>query len=197
MFNTGKLEIPGIRCNKLLIKIMDFLVDFLRPISKLDDLTYNLKNCETVLINSNFNCGFYINRDKLLDILKYKYKINCMFDSCQYPGIQCKYYIDTDTDTINLDTDTTNLDTDTTNLDTTNINNTYKISFMIFRTGSVLIIGKCDEKILHIVYNFIKDLLIVEYPNIYVQNTESIKNIQKTKKLKTRIITLKDEKLII
>ena len=204
VFNTGKLEIPGIRCNKILIKIMDFLVDFLRPISKLDDLTYNLKNCETVLINSNFNCGFYINRDKLLDILKYKYKINCMLDSCQYPGIQCKYYIDTDTDTINLDTDTTNLDTDTTNLDTdttnldtTNINNTYKISFMIFRTGSVLIIGKCDEKILHIVYNFIKDLLIVEYPNIYVQNTESIKNIQKTKKLKTRIITLKDEKLII
>jgi hypothetical protein len=183
IFNTGKLEIPGIRCNKLLIKIMDFLVDFLRPITKIDDLTYNLNNCETVLINSNFNCGFYINREKLLDILKYKYKINCMFDSCQYPGIQCKYYMDT------TNIDTTNIDI--TNIDTINIDTTYKISFMIFRTGSVLIIGKCDEKILNIVYNFIKDLLIVEYPNIYVQHVDFTKNTQKTKKLKTIIIKLK------
>ena len=57
------------------------------------DISYDLSKCETVLINSNFNCGFYLNRDKLLDILKYKYKIDCIFDACQYPGIQCKYNI--------------------------------------------------------------------------------------------------------
>ena len=166
VFNTGKLEIPGIRCNELLVKIMDFLVDFLKPITKISDLNYDINNCETVLINSNFNCGFYINRDKLLDILKFKYKINCMFDSCQYPGIQCKYNYNDDTD------------------------KNYKISFMIFRTGSVLIVGKCDENVLYIIYNFIKELLITEYQNIYVQNNEPIKKLTKNKKIKTKTIEI-------
>ena len=38
----------------------------------------------TVLVNSNFNCGFYINRDKLADILKTKYNIHVYYDSCSY-----------------------------------------------------------------------------------------------------------------
>ena len=34
----------------------------------------------------------------------------------------------------------------------------YKLSFMIFRTGSILIVGKCSEYILNYVYNYIKDI---------------------------------------
>ena len=34
---------------------------------------------------------------------------------------------------------------------------------MIFRTGSVLIVGKCNETILNYIYNFIKDLLAKEF----------------------------------
>ena len=164
VFNTGKLEIPGIRCNKLLCRVMDMLVDILKPLTNSTDLTYDINNCETVLINSNFNCGFYINRDKLLDILKYKYKIDCIFDACQYPGIQCKYnYIDME-------------------------KNNYRISFMIFRTGSVLIVGKCDENILIYIYEFIKNLLIIEYKEINVKNTDVVKDSSKKKKLKKRSI---------
>ena len=164
VFNTGKLEIPGIRCNNLLIRVMDLLVDILKPLTNYETLTYDINNCETVLINSNFNCGFYINRDKLLDILKYKYKIDCIFDACQYPGIQCKYnYTDLE-------------------------NKKYKISFMIFRTGGVLIVGKCDENILIYIYEFIKNLLITEYQEINVKNTDITKNSNKKKKLKKRTI---------
>ena len=143
---------------------MDMLVDILKPLTNSTDLTYDINNCETVLINSNFNCGFYINRDKLLDILKYKYKIDCIFDACQYPGIQCKYnYIDME-------------------------KNNYRISFMIFRTGSVLIVGKCDENILIYIYEFIKNLLIIEYKEINVKNTDVVKDSSKKKKLKKRSI---------
>jgi hypothetical protein len=169
VFNTGKLEIPGIREDKLLDKIMKNLIIYLKPYTINKNITYDINKCETVLINSNFNCGFYINRDILYDILKYKYKINCIFDSCQYPGIQCKYLYNSDDQENDY---------------------TYKISFMIFRTGSVLIVGKCDDNILNIVYNFIKDLLIEEYPNIYVQNTKSTKNILKNKKIIKRTITI-------
>ena len=164
VFNTGKLEIPGIRSNTLLTKVLDLLIDILKPLTGTEDLSYNINDCETVLINSNFNCGFYINRDKLLDILKYKYKIDCIFDACQYPGIQCKYhYVDKD-------------------------EKLYKISFMIFRTGSILIVGKCDEDTLDIIYNYIKNLLIMEYHEINIKSPDSSKEVVKKKKLKKKTI---------
>ena len=44
--------------------------------------------------------------------------------------------------------------------------NANEISFMIFRTGSVLIVGRCGENVLFSIYNFLKKLLEVEYPEI-------------------------------
>jgi TATA-box binding protein (TBP) (component of TFIID and TFIIIB) len=163
VFNTGKLEIPGIRCNTFLVKVLDLLVKILKPYTS-EDLKYNINDCETVLINSNFNCGFYINREKLLDILKYKYQIDCIFDACQYPGIQCKYNY------------------------TCDIGKSYKISFMIFRTGSILIVGKCDENVLDIIYNYIKNILITEYHEINIRSNNNTKEVVKKKKLKKKVI---------
>ena len=163
VFNTGKLEIPGIRCDKLLEKVMVLLVNILKELTNSDTLYYDDSKCETVLINSNFNCGFYINRDKLLDILKFKYNIDCIFDACQYPGIQCKF----DYNLVNKEK--------------------YKVSFMIFRTGSVLIVGKCDEEALNYIYQYIKQLLIDEYDEINVKNLE-INKIVTNKKIKKQTI---------
>ena len=162
VFNTGKLEIPGIRSDSLLEKVLNLLVEILQPPIENKLLSYDLNQCDTVLINSNFNCGFYINRDKLLNILKYKYQIDCIFDACQYPGIQCKYYY----------TDENGKD--------------YKLSFMIFRTGSILIVGKCDENILYKIYDYIKNLLINEYHLINVKNTDMVKNGNKKRKSEKR-----------
>jgi hypothetical protein len=41
-----------------------------------------------------------------------------------------------------------------------------KVSFMVFRTGSVLIVGKCDEDVLMIIYEFLKRILHNEFNNI-------------------------------
>ena len=166
VFNTGKLEIPGIRCDRLLVKVTDILVETLKSIINTTTLYYDSGRCETVLINSNFNCGYYINRDKLLDILKYKYNIDSIFDACQYPGIQCKYNYKE------------------------NNNIKYTVSFMIFRTGSVLIVGKCDEFALNHIYEFIKNLLIEEYPNIYVKHNNNILIEKNKKKIKKKKKTL-------
>lgn len=147
--------------------MIDLLVKVLQMYSSNKTITYDLNKSETVLINSNFSCGYYLNRDKLLDLLKYKYKIDCVFDACQYPGIQCKYnYNDEITD------------------------KQYNLSFMIFRTGSILIVGKCDENVLHTVYNLIKKILEDEYKDIYVTNIDKDKQNAKiaTKKTKKRLI---------
>ena len=43
---------------------------------------------------------------------------------------------------------------------------------MIFRTGSVLIVGKCEESVRREIYEFIKNILVVEYKQVFEENTE-------------------------
>lgn len=181
VFNTGKLEIPGIQTDELLDKVLSLLIKHLKMVID-ENITYQRDKNETVLINSNFNCGFFINREKLHDILKYKYHINSGYDPCSYPGIQCKFYYNSETKV-------------QTGQQPQNHNNLKynKISFMIFRTGSVLIVGKCDEHVLNEVYLFIKKLLIDEYKNIYGHtqiNHEEKNNDIKKRKIRKKIVSI-------
>lgn len=180
VFNTGKLEIPGIQNDDLLHKVLTLLVDILRP-QLGESLDFIEGKSETVLINSNFNCGYYIDRDKLHDLLKYKYRINSNFDACSYPGIQCKFYHD---NTITVQTG-----------QQPNHKNYDEVSFMIFRTGSVLIVGKCDENILYNIYNFIKNILECEYDVINSSGMDvPIKNKIRNKKIRKRLLCFEHTK---
>ena len=91
VFNTGKLEIPGIQSDDFLFMALDTLIAMLNPLC-LKPLTYNKNDIDTVLINSNFTCNYYIDRDKLSSVLKYKYHLHVNYDPCSYPGIQVKFY---------------------------------------------------------------------------------------------------------
>ena len=154
VFNTGKLEIPGIQTDESLTHVLELLILILKPIVG-SHINFIPDKCETVLINSNFNCGYFINRDKLYNILKYKYRINSNYDACSYPGIQSKFYYIPGND-IQTGQQTPMCENQT----------AYEISFMIFRTGSVLIVGRCDEPVLYCIYDFLKKLLETEYPEI-------------------------------
>ena len=156
VFNTGKLEIPGIQN----IEILNIALRvFLNIVNKLvsDPIKYLDHKIETVLINSNFSCNFYINRTKLYQILKYKYNIHSLYDPCSYPGIQCKFFYNYKNDKI---TGLCECEKKCTlNKKNKKNNKCDIISFMIFRTGSVLVVGNCDEKTLHKVYSFVINLL--------------------------------------
>ena len=166
VFNTGKLEIPGIQDDALLNKALAYLVNMLTT-AGVENIVVN-PNRETVLINSNFNCNYFIDREKLFTILKYNYNINSSFDSCSYPGIQSKCYYNKLTKKI----------------DTNETENSNSISFMIFRTGSVLIVGKSEEYIIRIVYKYLIDVFKNEYANIYVESSEPHIKPDKTKRVK-------------
>lgn len=179
VFNTGKLEIPGIQTDDLLWITLDNLVEILQPhISK--PLSYERENIHSVLINSNFSANFYINRDIFSQTLKYKYHIHTAYDPCSYPGIQCKFYFN---------------EINPKNLGICNcpnrcnkkgtgkkINDCREISFMIFRTGSILVVGNCNEKVIHIIYNFLVNVLQIEYNDIHIPGAV----VQKKKKQKKR-----------
>ena len=200
IFNTGKLEIPGLQDDNSLDIILSSIIPIINNISN-KNISCIPKKIENVLINSNFNCNFYINRENLFNILRYKYKINASYDPCSYPGIQCVYYYndtkdDNDNDNDNVNDNDNDNDNDTEDGDENNNKNLinknnmlekFKISYMIFRTGSVLIVGKCDEVILYKSYNYIKKILHDEYNNIVIKNDElnnTKKNLIKKSKIK-------------
>lgn len=157
VFNTGKLEIPGIQNNDILNPLLTLLVRVIGRFVNSDKPLHFIKDkCETVLINSNFNCGYFIDRDKLFELLKYKYNIKCAFDPCSYPGIQCVFYYDSLVETQTGKKPEGSADS----------KNITKVSVMIFRTGSVLVVGKSNETVIQDVYNFIRKLLENEFCDI-------------------------------
>ena len=179
IFNTGKIEIPGVQNDDIYELILGRIINVLTPF--VSDLDYNQKSI-TVLINSNFNCGFYINREKLHELFKYKYNIQSIYDPCSYPGIQSKFYYNP-----NIETQTGSKIPETKKHLYDNI---IEVSFMVFRTGSILIVGMCDENVLYKIYEFLKELLSNEYHNINQKvMLEDIKVVKdKKKKIRKKIL---------
>jgi len=177
VFNTGKLEIPGIQTEEMLHNVLKLLVEQLSPFIKSGEkLACTNDIPDTVLINSNFNSGYYIDREKLYKIIHTKYNINCAYDPCSYPGIQCEFYYDPA------------LAVQNGVFTSTKTSSVTKVSFMIFRTGSVLIVGKCTEHVLDVIYKFLCSMLEKEYHNVGINfgkicvEDKSKKNRRKIKK---------------
>jgi hypothetical protein len=185
VFNTGKLEIPGILNNALLETVQRMVLEILSPhvVGALFYVSED-RGDENVLINSNFNCGFYINREKTHAILRSeKWGIESAYDPCSYPGVKCKFYFNHDWgfDAEKQRGQVTTADRQM-KMSELGESKTYtEISFMIFRTGSCLIVGNCSERILLFVFDFIKGFLAEEYENIHVANDEPVAKSKKTK----------------
>ena len=192
VFNTGKLEIPGVPKDDLMNALLENVLTLIN--SPPMNLNINIKpnSFETVLINSNFNCGFNIHREKLVDLLKMKYKLCVSYDPCSYPGIMSKFYYYPEK---RENQDGRLINTTDSIQENDNSNGAMCISFMIFRTGSVLIVGKCDnESIIKEIYTFIKNILMKEYVDIMAESTaeqiESTNVPVKKKKVKKRKIII-------
>lgn len=191
IFNTGKIEIPGIQSETVFQMLLKLVITILQPHIP-EQLEYNIDSEETVLINSNFNCGFFINREILYDTLKFKYNIQSIYDPCSYPGIQCKFYYNPDLEN--------QIGCQISEEDKKKYKNMKEVSFMIFRTGSVLIVGRCDESVLMIIYEFLKIILNNEYKQICQKNIKlngepdilqfKSKDKDKKKKIRRKNITV-------
>ena len=214
VFNTGRMAIPGIVNDELLENTKTLLLSILQPNfnTKLELITEDespevfrlvkgKKNKETnkkekshfekvkaksnVLINSNFNCGYYIQQEKLRAVLRDKYKLNPTYDPSMYPGVKCKFYYNNELPedrTVQLGhLDEKDIDVTMTELDELTLEKYTKISFMIFRTGNCLIVGNCTKTILNYVYSFVKEILMTEYESIKANQDVPVAKIKKHK----------------
>jgi hypothetical protein len=195
VFNTGKMEIPGILNKQMLELIQVKIIEILQPhiSTRLEYKEMEIE--ENVLINSNFNCGFYIDRDKLHSILRSdKYGIESAYDPCSYPGVKCKYYFNNQQG-YDTTVQTGRVERDDQNMKRYELDDNMKyteISFMIFRTGSCLIVGNCNEKVLLFVFDFIKNILQNEYIQIRSQCQEQ-ETKEKKKKIRKKTIQMTHE----
>jgi hypothetical protein len=182
VFNTGKLEIPGLQSDVMFEIVLENILMILQPFHDFK-LAYK-QTSTTVLINSNFNCGFFINREVLFDILRSKYNIQAIYDPCSYPGIQCKFYYNNDIGIQN--------GIQITSENKEKYKNITEVSFMIFRTGSLLIVGMCDENVLKEIYSFLKTLLKSEFKYICQKliSKEDMIAKNKNKKIRKKTITI-------
>ena len=195
VFNTGKMEIPGILNKQMLELIQVKIIEILQPhiSTRLEYKEMEIE--ENVLINSNFNCGFYIDRDKLHSILRSdKYGIESAYDPCSYPGVKCKYYFNNQQG-YDTTVQTGRVERDDQNMKRYELDDNMKyteISFMIFRTGSCLIVGNCNEKVLLFVFDFIKNILQNEYIQIRSQCQEQ-ETKEKKKKIRKKTVQMTHE----
>jgi hypothetical protein len=117
-----------------------------------------------------------------------KYGIETSYDPCIYPGIKCKYYFNNDIGFTEEQTGKITVEDRGQKMCELGNNKKYtEVSFMIFRTGSCLIVGNCSEKILLFIFEFIKQMLIDEYSLISVSHDESATKVKKTKLRKKSI----------
>lgn len=184
IFNTGKLEIPGILNVELYENIKTFLLSILAPYFLPHVLDYLPPTSDNVIINSNFYVGFNINRDVLHNILRSaKYNMDSIYESCTYPAVKTKFYFYNDYgfDKTKQKGVIREEDAAMKTADIIKSDKYTKISFMVFRTGSCLIVGNCTEEILVFVYEFVKQLLLDERERIYMAGEETPPETKKSK----------------
>lgn len=225
VFNTGRIAIPGIVNEDLLNKTIQTLLTILQEsiaetISLIPEeespevqrLVKGKMNKDTkkkgksyyekvkpksnVLINSNFNCGYYIRQDRLRNILRDTYGLNPVYDPSMYPGVKCKFYYNNDLPKdpelqlgrLELQDQGVTM----TELDELTLEKYTKVSFMIFRTGNCLIVGNCTKDILSYVYEFVKNILSCEYENIQAIHDHPVQKMKKPKPRKKQLHLTKD-----
>lgn len=176
IFNTGKLEIPGRFSNTVLEQIKQMILDILQPFCE-TPLTF-IDGKDGVLINSNFHCGYVIDRDEFFQIIRNKYGIESSYNSSSYQGVKCKFYFNNE---MGLDVESQTgrmLEKDAMKMKELAKSHKYtKIAFMVFRTGSCIIVGNCSQEVLYFIYDFIVRLLKKEYYNIAVIEHNNDKEI--------------------
>jgi len=151
-----------------------------------------------VLINSDFNCGFYLDRKKVCQVVKgEKYGLDA-FIVGDYPGVKCKFYFKNH---LPFDYEQQNgkLDVEDHTLSMKALSKSPKytiVTFTLFRTGTCLISGSCSEKMIWFVFHFVCKLLREEYLVIRsCYEDPVVKN--KNHKLRKRIIKISKDYLAI
>jgi TATA-box binding protein (TBP) (component of TFIID and TFIIIB) len=158
-----------------------------------------INNYKIVLINSDYFVGFEIRRDELHTILINDYNIYSSYEPCIYPGVNSKYYWNTDYKDVKFlgkcycDSNCSGKGTGEGD------GNCKKITISIFQSGSVIITGARSMEQIIDAYTFINKVFKDNYDKIKKVNApflekEDVKPNQSSKKktIKIKVYNIKN-----
>ena len=177
VFNKNVLSLPGMLDDELLNNSLALIDRVLGDASVIVNpnrprLAHIPGSISDVMVNSNFWCGFGLDRDKVVNLMREQCKLETSYDPSTYPGVICRFYeargegvgkalpgvcpCAKSCSTLRIGDKRKTAK----NKEPESPNACVKLTFMLFRTGSVLIVGRCDRSLLQKVHNHVAMLLI-------------------------------------
>tara|TARA_B100001094_G_C18134603_1_gene774285 strand:- start:630 stop:1370 length:741 start_codon:yes stop_codon:yes gene_type:complete len=93
LFNNGKIQITGLKQEGQSVELVNELILYLQYLDIFKE-DVSIIHSQIVLINSDFDLGFKVNREMLhREIINMG--IYSSFEPCIYPGVNIKYYMNT------------------------------------------------------------------------------------------------------
>tara|TARA_Y100000996_G_scaffold413883_1_gene403226 strand:- start:26 stop:757 length:732 start_codon:yes stop_codon:yes gene_type:complete len=158
LFNNGKIQLTGINNISSITNIILLLIKELSNKDIIDAET-KILNYKIVLINSDFDIGYKVNREVL-----YRYMIEnnifSTYEPCTYPGVNIKYYFNNN----NNNTGICQCDSICHGkLDGNGNNRCKKITIAVFKSGKIIITGGQNIIQVNSAFKFINNILINNY----------------------------------
>ena len=154
LFNNGRIQITGLKKEEQASNLVESLIEYFFEFDIFEN-PVQLIHKEIVLINSDFELGYEIEREALHDEI-IDYGIYSSYESCIYPGVNIKYFINTN----NIESGICNCsklcngkgvgDGD---------GDCKKITIAVFKSGSIIITGGRNTNQLEECYRFIKNFI--------------------------------------
>ena len=166
---------------------------------------FNIKPFEIVLINSDYFCGYKINREMLYKIIVNEYGIFSTYEPCIYPGVNIKYFWNKNNTQHKGICNCKNKCSGKGNGETDG--NCKKITIAAFQSGNVIITGARNKEQINISYNFINSIFkkhyfeikrndIFNFENICWSDSDEEEIVSNNKnKKKNKIIMIKKNKI--
>lgn len=209
VFNRNVLSLPGMLDAELRTATLSLIDRMLGETSMALDaskppLRHLPGTITGVMVNSNFWCGFGLDRDKVVALMRDRYGLEASYDPTTYPGVICRYYqpnsgccdgrcpCNPPCSTLRIGDKkgkarkTNDIGTDEDD-GASSPGRCQKLTFMLFRTGSVLIVGRCEQDLLDQVHRFVATLLIENRRSVEGGNGERPNKKEVRKKSRRRI----------
>ncbi len=180
LFNNGRIGITGCKDNNITTNIVEYIIEHINKIDINKDIVIKdkleLKNLDIVLINSDFTCGFNINRDILYNILK-KMNLYVLYESDIYPGVNLKFFYNKVHFNKQLGICHCDKKCKGKGLGI-ELNNCKKITISIFQSGSIIITGARNNEQKEMAYYFINSVIKNNYNSIYKSSINKLPKIK-------------------
>ena len=153
LFNNGRIQITGLKKENQGNDLVNKLLDYFSDCSIFND-TIKVINSQIVLINSDFDIGYEIKRDNLHNKI-IQYGMYSTYETCIYPGVNIKYYINTN----NCDGICKCNNLCNGKGDGNGDGNCKKVTIAVFKSGKIIITGGQNKSQLETTYRFIKNFI--------------------------------------